>query len=387
MATYFQKTTFEFMDFDSVIGHSELKEQLKNLINTERVSHALMFTGKEGVGNLPMAVAFANELLMHASPNKKATQLKTDKLVHPDLHFCYPVNSTKKITGSKILSADFASEWREFVLNNPYATLTDWMEKLGIDNKQGRINVNQAAEVLNNLKLKPYESEFKIMLVWLPEKMGIEAANKLLKILEEPPQKTIFLLVSEHPEQLLATIISRVQIVRVKPIVASVLANALVERHHIANEAAANISRLAQGNYREAQRLINHNELRAFNQEMFMRWMRFLWQKEFLSLMQWSETMAKQGREKLGVFFKYGLHVFRESLMMNYANSNVELSGDDEKEFIIKFSPYVNELNAIDMISLFEEAAYHIERNGNPKIIIMDVSLKMMKLVRKKIKA
>lgn len=387
MATYLQKATFETMDFDSVIGQSELKEQLKNLIKTERVSHALMFTGKEGVGNLAMAIGFANELLLHSSPNKEATKLKTDKLVHPDLHFCYPVNSTKKVTGTKILSADFATEWREFLLANPYATLTDWMEKLGIENKQGRINVHQAAEVLNDLKLKPYESEFKIMLVWLPEKMGIEAANKLLKILEEPPQKTIFLLVSQHPEQLLATIISRVQIVRLKPIEAGVLANTLVERHGISAEEAANTSRVAQGNYREAQRLINHNELRAFNQEMFMQWMRFLWQKEFLQLMQWSETMAKQGREKLGVFFKYGLHVFRESLMMNYANQDVELTGGDEKGFITKFSPYVNELNAIDMISLFEEAAYHIERNGNPKIIIMDVSLKMMKLVRKKIQA
>lgn len=387
MATYLQKATFEFMDFDAVIGQEALKTQLKSLIENERVSHALLFTGNEGTGNLALALAFANELLLHTSANKEATRLKTDKLVHPDLHFCYPVNSTKKITGSKVLSADFASEWRQFLLGNPYATLTDWMEHLGIENKQGRINVHQAAEVLNDLKLKPYESEFKIMLVWLPEKMGNEAANKLLKILEEPPQKTIFLLASQHPEQLLATIISRVQMVRLKPIEAPTLANALVTRYGISADDAANTSRVAQGNYREAQRLINHNELRAFNQDMFTQWMRFLWQKEFLDLMQWSETMAKQGREKLGVFFKYGLHVFRESLMMNYGSEDVELTGGSEKAFITKFSPYVNELNAIDMISLFEEAAYHIERNGNAKFILMDVSLKMMKLVRKKVKA
>jgi DNA polymerase-3 subunit delta' len=375
------------MDFNAVIGHDTLKQQLKSLIENQRVSHALMFTGNEGSGNLAMALAFANELLIQSSADPSATQVKTSKLIHPDLHFCYPVNSTPKITGTKILSADFASEWREFLTANPYGTLTDWMEKLGIVNKQGRINVHQAAEVLNDLKLKPYESEFKIMLVWLPEKMGIEAANKLLKILEEPPQKTIFLLVSQQPEQLLATIISRVQMVRLKPISAPELSNAIVARHGLSADEANNIARISQGNYREAQRLINHNELRAFNQEMFTKWMRFLWQKEFLELMQWSETMAKQGREKLGVFFKYGLHVFRESLMMNYGSEEIGLTGGGEKNFITKFSPYVNELNAIDMISLFEEAAYHIERNGNPKIIIMDVSLKMMKLVRKKVKA
>lgn len=375
------------MDFNSVIGQETIKQQLQKLIENERVSHALMFTGNEGTGNLAMALAFANALLVHSSADKAATQVKTEKLIHPDLHFCYPVNSTKKVTGSKVLSSDFAAEWRTFLSANPYATLTDWLQHLGIENKQGRINVHQAGEILQDLKLKPYESEFKIMLMWLPEKMGTEAANKLLKILEEPPQKTIFLLVSQHPEQLLATIISRVQVVHLKPIKASVLAQAITNRHQLSAAEASTISRVAQGNYREAQRLINHNELRAFHQEMFTQWMRFLWQKEFLDLMQWTETMAKQGREKLVVFFKYGLHVFRESLMINYASPEVSLTGQSEQQFITKFSPYVNELNAIDMISLFEEAAYHIERNGNPKIIIMDVSLKMMKLVRKKIKA
>jgi len=224
------------------------------------------------------------------------------------------------------------------------------------------------------------------MLIWLPEKMNTTSANKLLKILEEPPAKTVFLLVSQNPEQLLATIQSRVQVINVKPISHSDLTQALSSNFGLDTENASNIARISQGNYLEAQKLIGDNEVRAFNQEMFIQWMRFLWQKEFLELMQWSETMSKVGRERLMQFFRYGLHVFRESLVMNIGEDSIQMTGGSEKAFVKKFSPYVNQLNAIDMIQLFDEAEMHIGRNANPKILIMDISLKMMKLVRKKVK-
>lgn len=374
------------MQFDDVIGHKELKEQLKSMIDHGRISHALMFTGKEGTGNLPLALAFANYLLAKSSPNPDASIQKMQKLVHPDLHFCYPINKTKKVTAAKIYSKDFISEWRKSALNNPYMAVGEWLSDLGIENKQGLINVNQSAEIMNDLKLKPYESEFKIMLIWLPEKMRTEAANKVLKILEEPPEKTVFLLVSQNPEQLLPTIQSRVQMVHVKPIAQADIKSALMDKLGLDSENADSISKIAQGNYLEALKLVSDNETRAFNQDMFIQWMRFLWQKEFLELMQWSESMTKVGRERMMQFFRYGLHVFRESLVMNYADPSIQMSGGSEIGFIKKFSPYVNELNAMDMIQLFEEAEYHISRNVNPRIILMDVSLKMMKLVRKKVK-
>lgn len=374
------------MRFEDVIGHEDLKNQLKSMVDGGRISHALMFTGKEGSGNLAMALAFGNYILTKSSQNPESTQLKCDKFIHPDFYFCYPVNSTKKVTGSKILSKDFISEWREVLVENPYMSDGNWMAHLGIENKQGIINVHQGKEILQSLTLKPYESEYKLMLIWLPERMNTATANKLLKILEEPPQKTVFLLVSQNPEQLLPTIQSRVQMVNLKPISQAVLTNKLMEKYGIDQAQAQTISKISQGNYLEAQRLMGENEVRAFNQDMFIKWMRYLWQKEFLELMQWSETLSAVGRERMMEFFKYGLHVFRESLIMNYTDSSILMTGGTEMAFITKFSPYVNELNAIDMVQLFEEAEYHISRNANPRILIMDVSLKMMKLVRKKVK-
>lgn len=374
------------MRFEDVIGHDRLKNQLKNMIDGGRISHALMFTGSEGSGNLALALAFGSYLLSKHSPDEEAALLKCSKFIHPDFFYTYPVNSTKKITGSKILSKDFITEWREALLENPYLSNGSWMAHLGIENKQGIINVQQAREILKDLSLKPYESQYKVMLIWLPEKMNIATANKLLKILEEPPQKTVFLLVSENPEQLLPTIQSRVQMVHLKPITQQEMRNALSQNHGVDSEQAKTIAKIAQGNYLEAQKLISENEIRTFNQEMFIKWMRFLWQKEFYELMQWSEMLSKVGRERMMQFFRYGLHVFRESLIMNYSDSSIQMTGGSEMAFISKFSPYVNELNAIDMVQLFEEAEYHISRNANPRILIMDVSLKMMKLVRKKVK-
>ena len=186
------------MQFEDVIGHKELKEQLIRMVDTGRISHALMFTGKEGSGNLAMSLSFANYLLCKTSPDAHSCAQKTNKYIHPDLHFCYPVNKTKKITATKWYSKDFLPEWREMLIKNPYMSVAEWLAHLGIENKQGIINVNQGSEIINDLKLKPYESEYKIMLIWLPEKMNTETSNKLLKILEEPPEKTVFLFFADY---------------------------------------------------------------------------------------------------------------------------------------------------------------------------------------------
>jgi len=378
-------TTFGAMHFEDVIGHEELKIKLKATVDTGRVSHALMFTGKEGTGNLAMALAFGSYLLAKNSQNEQSTVLKCNNYTHPDFHFCYPINKTDTIKSSKIISKDFITEWREALLKNPYMASGEWMAHLGIDKKQGVINVEQAKEILKSLTLRPYESEYRVMLIWLPEKMNVATSNKILKILEEPPSKTVFLLVTQNPELLLPTIISRVQMVNVKPISQPELATALVQHFGQSQENADVVAKIAQGNYLEAQKLVSENEVRVFNQEMFIKWMRFLWQKEFMELIQWSEAMNRIGRERLMLFFKYGLHVFRESLILNYSDTSIQMTGGSELAFINKFAPYVNELNALDMVQLFEDAEYHISRNANAKILLMDVSLKMMKLVRKKV--
>lgn len=356
------------------------------MVDTGRISHALMFTGNEGSGNLALALAFGNYVLARYSADFDAAMYKCNKYVHPDFYFAYPINKTKKVTGTHIVSKDFISEWREALLSNPYLSNADWLAHLAIDNKQGIINVNQAKEIIKDLTLKPYESEYKAVLIWLPEKMNNETANKLLKILEEPPNKTLFLLVSQNPEQLLPTIQSRVQMVHVKPLLSKDIAQALIDNYDVDPPRAQMISKVAQGNYLEAQRLINENEVQAFNQQMFIKWMRFLWQKEFFELMQWAESLSKMGRERMMQFFRYGLHIFRECLMINYGAQSIQMSGGDELAFLQKFAPYVNASNTLEMVQLFEDAEQHISRNANPRILVMDVSLKMMKLIRKKTK-
>ena len=283
------------MQFEDVIGQQEVKDHLIQTVKDGRVSHAQLFVGPEGAGTLPLAIAYAQYVLGSSSPNKEASDLKANKLVHPDLHFCYPVNTTTKIK-SKPLSASFATEWREAVLANPYINLFQWLNHLGIENKQGLINVEQSLEVLRTLSLKSFESEFKVMIIWMAEKMNVQTANKLLKIIEEPPGKTLFILVAENHDLILPTILSRTQLVKVPPIKRADLKKAIVERHNLPEETAASIAHLSNGNYVDALKIIQSSDQENFNQTEFVSWMRFCFAKKYFDILDWVEVIAKTGR-------------------------------------------------------------------------------------------
>ncbi len=370
------------MNYDIVIGHNDLKNKLKKIVESGRIAQGIMFSGKEGSGNLALAVAFASDILCRNSEDLQICRKQCDKLIHPDLHFCFPVTTTQKVKSNPV-SASFLNEWREALTANPYLTPFEWFRHLGVENKQGIINVRQSSEILTELSLKPFASEYKVMIIWLPERMNKPAANKLLKILEEPPEKTVFLLVSQNPELLLPTILSRVQNIRVKPISRSDMEQALIGQYDLPREQAALIAKAAQGNYNEARRMISESETEQFNREKFIEWMRLLWTKEYDRLLKWIDEVARIGRERQKMFMKYSLHIIRESLIKGYSGDDLSFSGGEEETFLEKFHKYVNAANAVEMMILFEDASYHVASNANPRILLADMSFRLMKLIRK----
>jgi DNA polymerase-3 subunit delta' len=371
------------MQYDAVIGQSELKERLQKSVRENRISHAQLFVGPEGSGALPMAVAYACQVLTENSQNPEATRKKCEKLTHPDLHFCFPVNTTKSVKKDP-RSSHFLKEWREALLTNPYLNLYQWLNKLGIENKQGIIAVRQAEEIQQDLALKAFEASYKIMILWMPEKLHEKASNKLLKIIEEPPQKTLFILVSENAELLLPTIISRTQITRIPRLSSEELKDALNKRHNMDEASAQSAAFLSEGNYLEALRILNSSNEEMSFKSTFQNWMRSLYTKDIYEVMDFVEQIARVGRERQKHFLTYGLHIFRESLMANYATKDLVRTSGDEANFVEKFSPFIHAGNALSFASEFEEAIYHIERNVNAKIVFTDLSLKSMKLIRVK---
>lgn len=369
------------MRLEDVIGHKALKEHLLQGIRDNRVSHALLFTGAVGSGTFPLALAYASEVLVHSSQNPDSSRLKCDKLIHPDLHFTVPVNTNGRVK-EKPKTPDFLEEWREAFLANPYLSLFDWLSFLGIENKQGIINVYQASVIMRTLALKSFESGYKVMVIWMPERMNGSTANKLLKLLEEPPAQTLFVLVSEQPEQLLPTILSRTQIIRVPPLTQVELQEALVARHGLSTEQASQVALLADGDYNQARHALDSDEDEVYFQTHFQRWMRLLYSKKVYELLDFVDEAARMGRERQKRFFQYGLHLFRECLIHQYGTDSLKRLTGEEAAFVERFAPFVNAANAVLLVDAFEKAAYHIERNANAKILFLDLSFKVMKMLR-----
>lgn len=376
------------MFFKDIVGYTETKKKLLHIINNDRISHAQLFLGKEGSGNLALAMAYAQYVNCQQkgetdSCGACSSCIKFQKLVHPDLHLVFPVATNEKVKKDPV-SANFIERWRATFLKNPYFTINEWQEIAETGNKQLLINTKESAEILKTLSLKTYEAEYKIMLIWFPEKMNTQSANKLLKILEEPAKKTLFLLVSCHAEQLLPTIISRVQLVKLNPISEKELTSYITKNYQFSNEEAVNIARLSDGNVNQLLHLIQKGDDTEFFQELFVQLMRSAFVGNVPGLIDWTENIAKIGREKQKQFLIYGLHLFRESLIINYGDLSLSRKNAKEAAFLDRFAPYIHGANCMDTIELFDEAVYHIERNANPKILFLDVALKLTKLLRVK---
>ena len=367
------------------------------MVQENRVPHALMFCGPQGCGKLAMALAFASYLLgeRESAPEElteeqKRTQAMLRKWEHPDLHFTFPTIKTSDMGGDhNPVSLDFIKEWKEMLLSQgPYVLISDWMQRMGKSdadfNKQAIITVEETDNISRELSMMSSQGGYKISLIWLPERMNIQAANKILKLLEEPPRQTLFLLVSENPELLLETIRSRTQRLDFKKIDNDSLEQALIERRALAQEMAHRIARIANGNWNAAlEELDSGNENRQ-HLDMFIMLMRLAYMRNIHDLKKWSDVVATFGREKQKRMLDYFMHMLRESFMHNFRNPELSYMTQEEENFARNFARFINEANIIDISNLFEETKRFIAQNANPKIVFFDLALKIIVLLIRK---
>ena len=377
------------MQFKNVIGQTAIKQRLIQSVRENHVSHAQLFLGPAGCGKLPLALAYAQYILC---PNRTETDScgvcptcqKMQKLVHPDLHFVVPTATTKKIK-SNPESDLFMEEWREYVIQNQgYVDTSSWYSFLEVENKQGYMSVRDAASLLRKLNMKSYEGEYKIAIIWMAEKMRVDTANKLLKLLEEPPEKTVFILIAEDGEELLATIKSRTALVKIPAIDINEVEKALTERLGCDARQAHNAAVISEGNWLNACHFVKESEERKFFFTTFQQWMRLCFKAAYSELIDFSANIKTLGREKQKELLDYGLRIIRNALLFNNNLTEIVMLPDDERKFNANFAPFVNPANLAEIAELFEEAIRHIERNGNAQIIFTDVSFKMIGLLKRK---
>jgi DNA polymerase-3 subunit delta' len=371
------------MLFSEVIGQDAIKEKLIGSVRAGRVSHAQLFLGKNGTGTLPLALAYAQYVncTKQGETDSCGTCDSCRKMMHmehPDLHFSYPV-VTKK-SGSQPISLDYIEEWRKVLKTNPYLSYADWMNEIEAENKQGNITAEECRDIIRKLSLKPLYEGYKIMLIWMPERLGKEG-NILLKILEEPPAQTLFLLVAEDEEQLLGTILSRTQVLRVPAIENNDLKQALQTRLELDSEKAGQVAHLAEGNYNTAMQLVNEVE-NDFTQT-FIDWMRACFRPDMPVVLKWVDGIAGTGRESQKNFLLYSLRMLRESMLVSSRVPVLTHLSESEHEFIQKFSAMIGPANAAELMNAFSQAHYHIERNANPKILFFNLSLLVNELLQR----
>lgn len=382
------------MLFSDILGQEHIKKHLTTSVDNDRVAHAQLFVGKEGTGTLPMAIAFAQYLLCknnNAENNTgiEACNIKFNSISHPDLHFAFPVVTSDKVK-SKPISNFYLEEWRKLLKEQPYANLFDWYKLLGVDNKQGLISVEEANNIVKALTLKSYEGGYKVMLIWMAEKMNDACANKLLKLIEEPPSKTIFILITEDEQQIINTIKSRCQILHFPPLAEAVIKDGLIKKYNLETAVAAKIAQQANGNFNKACDLVYKDSEDIQFETWFIFWVRSAFKAKgnkaaVLDLIKWSEDIAKTGRETQKQFLNFCIQFFRQALLLNYnANTLVYFEPKTKNFKLENFAPFINGSNILEISDELQDAIYHIERNGNSKIILTDLSIKLTRLLHKK---
>lgn len=382
------------MLFKDVLGLNYIKSHLIKSVDHGRIPHAQLFVGPEGSGTLAMAIAYAQYVLCQNTDGENNTgnaacNLKFEQFSHPDLHFAFPVTTTDQVKKHPV-SSHFLPEWRTLLKEQPYGNLYDWYKRLGVDNKQGQIGVDEALDIIKALSLKSYEGGYKIMLIWMADKMNTAAANKLLKLIEEPPNKTIFLLIAEDEEQIINTIRSRCQILHFPPLAEEDIKNGLVKQYSISEKDALAIARQSDGNYNKACDLVYQDSEEIQFETWFITWIRSAFKAKgnktaIHDLISWSEEIAKTGRETQKLFLNYCINFFRQALLLNYNASSLVYFDIKTKNFdLAKFAPFVHNNNILDISEALQDAIYHIERNGNSKIILTDLSIKLTRLLHAK---
>ena len=375
------------MRFSEIIGLEETKKQLVTAVKENHVAHAQLFFGQEGSANLAMALAYSTYVnCENPSENDSCGECpscqKIDKLVHPDVHFVFPVSSTKKITGKNVVSASFLTEWRSFALSNPYGNIEDWTNTYNTDNKQSNISKEESRNIIRDLSLKAFDAKYKIMLIWLPEYMHVTAANGILKILEEPAENTLFLLVTQDYEKLLTTILSRCQLFKIPAFSQEDIVKYLEKEQNLVNGNAKQIAALAEGSISKAVQLMDKVE--DDTHVMFRDWMRLCWIRNFAELSAMNDKFSSINKTGQMMLMQYGLNIMRESLMSNMGVSDSQRLNAEEAEFVQKFGTALS-LTALENISKeLNKGHYHISRNANTKILFMDTSLSIGRIMTKK---
>ncbi len=354
------------------------------MVQENRVSHAQMLCGPSGVGKINLALAFAQYLnCQHRHDNDSCGECpacrKYSRLVHPDLHFVFPV--VKSTKHKNPVSDTYINEWRQFVSSRPYFNIRQWFNYLDAD-KQGLIYSQESQEIIKKLSLKTFEGKYKVMIIWLPEKMHLAAANKLLKLLEEPPEGTVFLLVSDNPNDVLGTIQSRAQRLNVPPLSNEEIAGALQTQHGVSPDEAANFAKLAGGNYVAACEIVEQDEERTYFFDKFVSMMRLAYGRKLFDLIDWCDDMNRQSKERQKNFFDFSLRLIRENFMMNIQEPELLYLTPDEENFSARFAPFINDGNVLQLCEEFSLAHSHLEQNGNARIILMDLCLKVIMLLK-----
>ena len=378
------------MTFQEVIGQKDAKERLRMLVQENRVPHAMLFCGPQGCGKMALAMAFASYLLCANKENGDSCGhcpqcAMTRKWSHPDLHFTYPVIKAAGTSSDyKPVSDDFAREWHRLLDESPYFTIDHWLREIGAANQQAIITVRESDEISRKLSLKSSQGGYKVSLIWLPERMNEASANKLLKLIEEPPSQTVFLLVSEEPVLLLETIRSRTQRFDMRAIDTPAIEQSLIKLRGIAEEQAHRIARVADGSWTKALDLLSaENEERGFL-EMFIKMNRQSFERNIRGMRNWSDDAYELGRERQRRMLNYFLRMIRESFMYNFRIPELNYMTEEEENFVRRFAPYVNEANIIEMSDLMAEGIRDIGQNANARIVFFDTALRMTRLLRSK---
>ncbi|GAB3362671.1 DNA polymerase III subunit delta [Arachidicoccus ginsenosidivorans] len=372
------------MQFKDIIGQEATKKQLVEMVNRSRLSHALFFLGKEGTGALPLAMAFAQYILCENKTEGESCGVcpackKAAGLIHPDIHYSFPVIPKK--SGDKPISSDYLPEWREFIKGLPYGNVYDWLQSIQAENKQGNITTEECNDIFRQLALKSYEAEYKILILWMPEYLGV-AGNKLLKLIEEPPEKTLFILVAENEEKVLGTILSRTQLVKIPVLDNLEVATALEQKANLSADQALQVAALSNGNYREAIHLAGHNEE---DWQSYLRdWLNAILQGGNIVLVKWIEDVAKLGRENQKQFLFYFNHLLGQSIRLRILGPEGFPISEKDRDFALKLNKVASVSQQEVIVEELDKAAYYIERNANPKMLFHALSIKLRHIIKQK---
>ncbi len=393
------------MLFNEVIGLNDVKQHLTEMVQQNRLSHALLFLGKEGSGALPLALAFAQYVVCLPQPSPMVEDLfggftaietvpsfihpneiyllpsfqRAQQLIHPDLHFSYPVIPKK--AGDKPVSTDYISEWREFIKLMPYGNVYDWLQFIGADNKQGNITAEECNDIMRKLNLKSFESDYKVLILWMPEYLGKEG-NKLLKLIEEPPPNTLFILVAENEEQILPTILSRCQLVKVPSLENNDIENALLTRANANAAISHQIAAICEGNYREALQLLQHSE--EDWQNLLREWLNATIKGGPIAQIKFTEDAGKLGREKQKQFLRYFNHLLQQSIRIKILGAENIVIADKEKDFAQRLNKIASVSQQQAIVEEIDKATYYIERNANAKMLFQALTIKLQHIIQNK---